>query len=122
MYSAATELARESVGRGSDANRYFYARAIAKTAPQEARVQFEILWRQGYITGLKGLGIDSPPHRIAAMVAMWAVWGQTEQLSQWRDQLFSKLEASMGQSAFQAASKEAAQILKSNPNCCWQDD
>jgi hypothetical protein len=130
MYSTATELLRESVGRGSDMNRYFYGKAIAKTAPQEAQAQFEILWRQSYLTGLKGLGINSPPHRIAAIVAMAALWAQaeprkpskTQSWLQWRDQQLSKLEASMGRSAFHEASKEAAQILKKNPNCCWLDD
>jgi hypothetical protein len=129
MYATATELVRESVGRGSDVNRNFYAKAIAKTAPQEAHEQFEILWRKGYLTGLKGLGVDSTPHRIAAIVAMAALWAQaeprkpskTQSLLQWRDQQLSKLEASMGRSAFQEASKEAAQILK-NSNCCWLDD
>jgi hypothetical protein len=129
MYATATELLRESVGRGSDVNRNFYAKAIAKTAPQEAHEQFEILWRKGYLTGLKGLGVDSTPHRIAAIVAMAALWAQaeprkpskTQSLLQWRDQQLSKLEASMGRSAFQEASKEAAQILK-NSNCCWLDD
>jgi hypothetical protein len=126
MYTTATELLRESVGRGSDENRYFYARAIAKTAPQEAHAQYEILWRQGSISGLKGLGVDSMPHRIAAIVAMCALWGQKEprhaqSLLQWRDQLLSKVEASTSPSAFQDANKEAAQILK-NPNCCLLDE
>jgi hypothetical protein len=117
MYATATELVRESVGRGSDENRSFYARAIAKTAPQEAHAQYEILWRKGYISGLKGLGADSLPHRIAAIAALGTLWGQTD----WRDRLLSKLEASMSPNAFQDASKEAAQILKS-PNCCLLDE
>jgi len=129
MYATATELVRESVGRGSDVNRNFYAKAIAKTAPQEAHEQFEILWRKGYLTGLKGLAVNSTPHRIAAIVAMadlvqaepGATQTQLLQWREWRDQQLSKLEASMGRSAFQEASKEAAQILK-NPNCCWLDD
>jgi hypothetical protein len=117
MYTTATELVRESVGRGSDENRYFYAQAIATTAPQESHAQYEILWRKGSISGLKGLGRDSLPHRIAAIVADCTLWGQTD----WRDQLLSKLEASMSPNAFQDASKEAAQILKS-PNCCLLDE
>jgi hypothetical protein len=113
MYETSKQLLRESVERGSDYNRAYYAQAIAKTDPEGAQQQYKILWDQGDVTGLKGLGTRSLPHRIAASIVMGMVYEAPEK----SDEFLRKMQAAVSPSAYREASKEAAKILK-NPNCC----
>jgi hypothetical protein len=89
-----------------------YAAAINDSDPKEARAQDEILWQKGNLPALGVLGWSSLPHRIAYLAASGAYINSGA-----RDEL-AKLEASTSPSEFQEAAKEAARILKGNPNCC----
>jgi len=114
MYETAKQLLRESVERGADQNRLYYAKTIAATDPQGAHEQYEILWQKGDIGGLAGLGASSLPHRIASAIVMGLVYGIPEEKTA---DFLRNMEAAVSPSAYREASKEAAQLLK-NPNCC----
>jgi hypothetical protein len=114
MYERSKQLLRESVERGSDLNRFYYARSIMDTDPQGAREQFAILWEKGDIGGLNGLGTVSLPHRIASTIVASLIF----QIPQEKvDEYLRKIEVTVSPNTFREANTQAAQLLKS-PNCC----
>ena len=116
------EYLRQAADRGEHPNVAIdYAAAIAQDKPEESRQLFQSLWEQGHIGPLGALGRDSLPHRIAADAAEIALMDglpEPNPILKFFREREGKLRNETSPSEYNEAAREAARLLRSNPNCC----
>lgn len=122
MHSEGLEYLRQAADRGDhEIVAIEYAAAIAKDQPEESRRRFQTLWEQGSLGALGALGKDSLPHELAwqaAQIALFDGLPEPNPTLLFLRSRAAKLQNETSLSEYNEAAKEAARLLRSNPNCC----
>ncbi len=125
MFVEARGYLRDAADRG-DANAGLeYAAAILKDQPDEARQRLEVLWQQGHVTALAGLGLvgkDPLAYKIAFNAQHIAQFDPPEspnaaKLIEFVVAQQNKLRNETSPSEYNEAAKRAVAFLR-NPACC----